>query len=254
VTAAVLLALALAGAADGAVPGTPDVAGLVTPDLAGPGTPDLGLPGTPELAGPGAAAASPRPDLEAGPPRDPPRPDRTGWRHGVALGPHATSFSSKQGSEYAFRSAGLGYLGSLGRHGPFLRAFLLLPLQASQDGGYFGTASYYENRSGADLLLGWQWRLSLGRDLEAEAGPGLHATFIYLPGRPGYRDFSAMPLGLGASVVLWWGTSAQRFSRTVNVGTYASLAYDFRDPLHANDLASGTALTAGVSVGLGARR
>jgi hypothetical protein len=92
------------------------------------------------------------------------------------------------------------------------------------------------------------------RGAEAEAGPGLHGTFIYLPGKQGYADFTALPLGVGASGILRWDTRAERLSRVVTVGTYASVAYDFWDPMHARDLAHGFTFRLGAIVGLGGRR
>ena len=129
-----------------------------------------------------------------------------------------------------------------------------MPLQARQDGEAYATANYYRRRSGGDLLIGPEWRWSVRGDLEAEAGPGLHGTFIYLPGKSGYRDFSAVPLGVGAGAVLRWPTRAERLSRVVTVGTYASVAYDLYDPMHADDLTHGFTLRLGVIVGLGERR
>ena len=210
----------------------------------------LALAGTPDAAAPDAASVAAAPALAVAEPR----PDHRGWRHALGLGPHSTTFFSKEGSQYTFHSASFGYLGSLGARGPFLHAFALVPLQARQDGHVYSTANYYRRREGGDLLLGWQWRWSVRSDLEAEAGPGLHGTLIYLPGKAGYRDFSALPLGLGAGAVLRWETRAQRFSRTVTVGTYASAAYDFSDPLHAYDLSHGFTFRAGLVVGLGACR
>ena len=180
--------------------------------------------------------------------------DRHGWRHAIGLGAHSTTFFSKEGSQYTFHSGSLGYLASIGARGAFLHAFLLMPLQARQDGHVYATGNYYSTRSGGDLLTGPQWRWIWRGHIEAEAGPGLHATFIYLPGKPGYRDFSALPLGLGAGAALRWETRKERFSRVVTVGTYASIAYDFYDPMHAEDLAHGFTLHAGVIVGLGGRR
>lgn len=210
----------------------------------------LALAGALETAAPAAASPGTGPDLEA----EERRPDHRGWRHAVGVGPHSTTFFSERGSQYTFHSGSLGYLGSLGARGVFLHAFALMPLQARQDGRVYSTANYYRRRAGGDLLLGWQWRWSVRRDLEAEAGPGLHGTLIYLPGEIGYRDFSALPLGLGAGGVLRWGTGAQRLSRTVTVGAYASAAFDFYDPLRADDLAHGFTFRTGLLVGLGARR
>jgi hypothetical protein len=196
----------------------------------------------------GAGGIQAEPEVEAA------HPDHRGWRHAIGLGRHSTTFFSKESSQYTFHSASLGYMGSFGSRGPFLHAFTLLTLQARQDGHVYDAADYYRRRIGADFLFGWQWRWAPRRGVEAEAGPGLHGMLIYLPGKAGYRDFSAFPLGLGVTGTLWWGTSAQRLARTVTLGAYASVAYDFRDPMHANDLAHGYSFRAGLSVGLGARR
>lgn len=213
----------------------------------------LFLAGALDAAGP-AAPATPGTDADRTSEAEEPAQDHGGWRHALGLGPHSTTFFSEEGSQYTFHSGSLGYLGSLGARGAFLHAFALVPLQARQDGSVYATGDYYRRRAGGDLLLGWQWRWSVRRDLEAEAGPGLHGTLIYLPGEIGYRDFSALPLGLGAGGVLRWGTGAQRLSRTVTVGAYASAAFDFYDPLRADDLAHGFTFRTGLLVGLGARR
>jgi hypothetical protein len=209
----------------------------------------LALTGALDAAAPAAASAGTE-DLEA----EAPRVAHRGWRHALGVGPHSTTFFSERGSQYTFHSGSLGYLGSLGARGVFLHAFALVPLQARQDGGVYSTANYYRRRAGGDLLLGWHWRWSVRSELEAEAGPGLHGTLIYLPGEVGYRDFSALPLGLGAGGILRWATGVRRFSRSVTVGAYASAAFDFYDPAHADDLTHGLTFRAGVALGLGARR
>jgi hypothetical protein len=195
----------------------------------------------------------PEPSVE--PAEEEPTGDRRGgWRHAVGLGAQSITFSSKEESRFTFYSGSLGYLGSVGATGGFLHAFLLVPFQARQDGAVYDTASYYRQRLGADLLLGAEHRWAIGPGLELEAGPGLHATFLWLPAKVGYRDFSASPLGLGAGGVLRWATRDELLHRTVTIDVYASVAYDFVDPLHANDLTHGLAFRAGVGVGLGARR
>lgn len=177
----------------------------------------------------------------------------TGWRHELMLGAHTTNFASDEGSHYAFHSAALGYAGSVGALGPFLRVSALLPFQARQDGAVYATANYYRRRSGADLLVGGQKRWTM-RSAELEVGPGFHATLIDLPGRPGYRDFTALPMGLGVGAALRWHTGAERLARAVTLAATASVAYDFRDPAHANDLAHGFTLQVAVALGLGGRR
>ena len=183
-----------------------------------------------------------------------PGPDPlAGWRHDAGLGAHSTGFTSKEGADFNFNSASLGYLGSVGHSGGFLHLFLLVPLQARQDGHTYATANYYGFRSGTDLLLGAQHRWSLG-SAEVEAGPGFHMMFIYLPGKTGYRNFSALPMGVGAATVVRWKTGGQWLSRTVTLGAYASVAYDYADPVHGNDLTHGFTFRFGATVGLGARR
>ncbi len=177
----------------------------------------------------------------------------TGWRHELMLGAHTTNFASSAGSHYAFHSAALGYAGSVGAVGPFLHVSALLPFQARQDGAVYATANYYRRRSGVDLLVGAQKRWTL-RTAELEVGPGFHATLIDLPGRPGYRDFTALPMGLGAAGVLRWHTGVERLARAVTFAATASVAYDFRDPAHANDLAHGFTFQVAVALGLGGRR
>jgi hypothetical protein len=177
---------------------------------------------------------------------------RAGSRHALALGWHGTSFFSTRGSHYVFHSASVGYLGSFGKRGPFVHATALLPLQARQDGRVYATGDYYGPRSGADLLVGWQWRLRV-RGAEVEMGPGLHGAFLWLPGKRGYRDFSALPLGLGATSAVRWRGGATVLSRALTVGAYGSLNYDFYDPLRADDLSHGVTSRAGVLVGLEAR-
>lgn len=201
------------------------------------------------LAGPPPGTDAPA-AAEAG---EAPSWNHGGPRHDLALGVHSTTFLSKEGSQYTFHSASLGVLLSTGDRGPFLSALLLLPLQARQDGQSYATANYYDHRSGGDVLVGAQWRSSLSA-AESELGAGLHATVIYLPGKSGYRDFSALPLGIGATGALRWRTGARQFSRTVDVGAYASVAFDFYDPMRAGDLAHGFTFRAGVLVGLGERR
>ncbi len=223
----------------------------------------LALATAPPDAAPAPASAAPeaQPQMEPQAPQAPPEaegPDEEpvahdGWRHAIALGPHTTTFFSNEGSQYTFHSGSLGYLGSLGARGAFVHLFLLMPLQARQDGHIYATANYYSRRSGGDLLLGPQQRWTF-RGAEAEAGPGAHGTLIYLPGKPGFRDFSALPLGAGLAGSVRWKTRASRLSRAVTVGTYASVAYDFWDPMHAGDLAHGFTLRAGVILGLGERR
>jgi hypothetical protein len=245
-TPSLLLALMLGpvGAGDAAVtrPDPASPAALLERATAAPAPPGLEPQPVP-IEPSGAPAAG-----------QPPEDRRDGWRHAIGVGAHAITFYSKQGSQFSFRSGCLGYLGSVGETGAFLHAFFLWPLQARQDGDVFPTGSYYRARQGADLLLGAEHRWTLQPGLELEAGPGLHGTFVYLPGKQGYRDFSAFPLGLGAGGVLRWATRGEGLRRTVTVDTFASVAYDFRDPLHANDLSHGFAVRVGVSVGLGAPR
>jgi hypothetical protein len=240
VTAPLLVALALAGAPaveapPTALPPVPAATAVAPPPEVAPGAAQI------------AAPLEPPTELNVAP------YGHTGWRHEVDLGAHSTAFSSKEGSHYAFHSATVGYAASYGITGPFLRFALLAPLQASQDGSVYATANYYRHRYGGDLLLGIQHRWTV-RSTELEAGPGFHSALIYLPARSGYRDFSAMPMGLGVAASLRWRTGYERLSRVVTLGTTASIAYDFRDPAHQDDLSRGFTFRIAFAVGLGARR
>jgi hypothetical protein len=207
-------------------------------------------PPTPERLPPTDAPADASPDAPA-PRRS--HESHAGGRHALALGWHGTTFFSEAGSQYTFHSASLGYLGSFGRRGLFVHAVGLVPLQARQDGHVYATADYYRRRAGADLLLGWQWRWTAFRGVEAEAGPGLHGNLLWLPGKSGYRDFSALPLGMGGAAVLRWRSGARAFARPVILGAYGSAAYDLYDPLRSDDLAHGFAFRMGLVVGVEAR-
>ncbi len=232
-------------------------------DTAAPGPADAPQPGAgPAEASPAGSAHVPAPLAEepTSTPADVRPPDVSqpgidhhGWRHALALGLHSNTFFSNEGSQYTFHSATLGYLGSVGEIGGFLHAFLLMPLQARQDGRVYATGNYYRTRSGADLMTGPEWRLGF-RGAEAEVGAGFHGTLIYLPAKQGYADFTALPLGVGATAVLSWETRTERLSRALTLGTYVGLAYDFWDPMHAGDLAHGFTFRIGAIVGLGERK
>jgi hypothetical protein len=246
VTLPLLLSLVLAGAIP-AEPGAPALA-------PSPAATEVPTPTPQEAPAPGPGPVTPQLSAPLEVPVEGPAPyGHTGWRHEIDLGAHTTHFSSKAGSHYEFNSATLGYAGSYGLTGPFVRFALLLPIQASQDGSTYATANYYRHREGGDLLFGIQHRWTV-RSTELEAGPGVHAMLIYLPGRPGYRDFSALPLGLGVGASLRWRTDKERLSRQVTVGTTASIAYDFRDPAHSEDLSRGFTFRIAIAVGLGARQ
>jgi hypothetical protein len=203
-----------------------------------------------DATSPGDGAAQTRASrAEANPFRRDPFASRSGPRHVLALGWHGTSFFSTRGSHYVFHSAALGYLGSFGTRGPFVHATALLPLQARQDGRVYATGDFYGPRTGGDLLVGWQWRWRV-QGAELEAGPGLHATLLWLPGKTGYRDFSALPMGVGAMTTVRWRGRARVLSRAMTIGAHGSVAYDFHDPLRADDLSHGVTSRAGVLVGV----
>jgi hypothetical protein len=176
-----------------------------------------------------------------------------GWRSGIALGWHGTTFWSRESNRYEFQSLAISYLGSRGSTGPLIHLSALLPLQAGEDGSVVATSSVYQDRWGADLLLGRQWRWQAGKDFEAEAGPGFHGTLLMLPGRTGYRDFSALLLGLGGATVLRFRPGAYIGGEPLRVGTFASVAFDFYDPLRSNDLRAGLTFRAGFYAGFGGR-
>jgi hypothetical protein len=231
-----LLALALLGPPDAAEPAhaQADPDGAATADPVQATT----------VAGEAAPAAATTPA---------PTPSLGGWRHALFLGAQANWLVSKEDSRYEFRSFALGYHGSIGARGAFLDASYLVPLQARQDGDTYTTNNYYRRRAGLDLLLGFNWRWAMPRNWEGEAGPALHTTFIYLPGKGGYRDFTATPLGLGAAGAVWWRTGARWLGRAVTVGGSLAAAYDLSDPIHAYDLAHGFMLRFALTVGLGGR-
>jgi hypothetical protein len=257
--APLFLALALAGPPEAAAPPPATPAAPADGTTAESPTP----PSAPPAAAPPASAPPPPPagvavTASATIPRELAHPaapaySLRGWRHALALGAQGNALTSKEGSAYAFRSASIGYLGSVGSRGLYVQASWLVPLRASQDGASYATGDYYRRREGGDLLVGFNWRWSLPHGLEAEGGPGLHGTFIFLPGKDNYRDFTAAPLGLGAAGALSWDTGWRQLGRAVTAGGYFGAAYDLRDPAHANDLARGWMLRVGLTLGLGGR-
>jgi hypothetical protein len=251
VIAALVVAVALSA---GAEPDTPAPATVAPAEAAraDPATvasvdPAFAGSATPEVDPATTAAAAPAPLSP------PPRPSLGGWRHAFAVGAQVNGLTSKEDSTYQFRCASFGYHGSIGARGAFLDLAYLVPLQARQDGATYTTGDYYRTRAGLDLLVGFNWRWALPRDLEVEAGPGLHATVIYLPGKDNYRDFTASPFGLGAAGAVAWRTGARWLGRAVTVGGSVGAAWDLRDPIHANDLAHGWMVRGAVTVGLGGR-
>lgn len=218
--------------------------------LAAPDAP----PAPPAGEGEAPAGVAPAPGPEPEPAPAPRRDDRRGERHALALGAHGMTFFSNEGSQYTFYSASLGYLGSFGSRGLFLHALALLPLQARQDGHVYDTSDYYRRRTGLDLLIGWQWRFIMGTGVELEAGPGLHTTLLYLPGKSGYRDFSALPMGLGGGAVLRFATGARYHGWPMVVGAYARGSFDLYDRLRSDDLSHGFTFSAGAIFGLGGSR
>jgi hypothetical protein len=192
-----------------------------------------------------ADLASPAEPPAAGP--------REGWRQGMGLGWHGTTFWSNESSHFTFHSLDLSYLVSWGDSGIFIRGSALLPLQGQQDGRVYPASDYYGLRFGGDLLAGWQWRWTAPWNLEVEGGPGLHTTFLWLRGAPGYTSFSAFPIGLGGAGQVRWNSGARVGSWPFSVGAFGSAAYDLFDPAHANDLRRGLTFTAGVLAGLQAR-
>lgn len=192
---------------------------------------------------------------EPAPPAPAPAPvpalrEHEGWRQDLGVGWHATTLWSNEGSHYTFHSFSLAYLASSGRTGLFVHASALLPLQARENGAVYEVSDYYRVRFGGDLLLGWHGRWGVGRDLEVDAGPGAHVGLIWLRGRVGYRDFSAMPVGVGGMGVLRWRPGPTILSGPVSLGGFASTAWDLYDPLRANDLKYGFTFRVGLLAGI----
>jgi len=188
--------------------------------------------------------------VPAPPPSAPPRSD--GWRQGFGVGWHGTTFWNRESSHYTFHSLALGYIASRGaRNGLLLHVSALVPLQAREDGRVYATHEVYGTRFGTDLLIGRQWRWRPAPRVEWEAGPGVHGTLLWLPGRPGYRDFSALLLGLGGETIVRWKPGARMRGMPMSLGSFASAAVDFYDPLRSNDLRGGLTFRAGMFAGFG---
>lgn len=165
--------------------------------------------------------------------------DPAGPRHFFSFGWQGIDFMSREYTHYSFASGTIGYLGSWGRSGPLLHVNALLPIHASEEGVEYSPTDYYRSRIGGDVLLGWQLRQEISGRVEGEAGVGYHNTFIWLPGKTGYQNFSANPMGIGVEGTLRWWSGKVAFGRKVVFAAVASGAVDFYDPLHANDLRSG---------------
>ena len=175
----------------------------------------------------------------------------SGWRQDLGLGLHSTTFWSNQGTQYTFHSLSLGYLNSWGRHGVFVHATGLLPLQGREDGHVYALHEYYGVRYGADLLTGYEWRWRAFENVEAETGGGFHFFFVNLKGLTGYRDFTASPFGLGGDGILRWRNRGRTlWGWPFTLGLYGSAALDLYDPVHGNDLRHGFTFRAGFLVGL----
>ncbi len=62
----------------------------------------------------------------------------------------------------------------------------------------------YQNAGGIDLLLGWQWRTTLTREIEFESGPGFHMNVLNLGRQAGLTNFNALQMGVGGMGILRW--------------------------------------------------
>lgn len=176
--------------------------------------------------------------------------DPEGTRQELGLGLHSTTFWSRESSHYTFHSLALSYLRSTGSSGPYLHLAGFLPIQARQDGRVYYAGDVYGKRVGGDFLVGWQWRSNPLEGAEAEVGPGVHATFLWLPGELGYSDFTAMPLGLGVQGTVRWRTGQRIGGSFLRMGGFASANADVVDFLRSNDLRIGFTFLAGVAMGL----
>jgi len=177
-------------------------------------------------------------------------PPMGGWREDLGLGLHSTTFWSHEDHHYTFHSLSFGYGSSWGSRGPFVHLTGLFPQQGREDGRVYALSPYYRLRYGGDLLTGFQWRWRAWDSVETETGAGVHALFLALKGIPGYRDFSASPLGLGGDAVLRWRTGHALGSWPLTVGLYGSAALDLYDPIHGDDLRHGFTFRTGVQIGL----
>ncbi len=249
---------ASAPTATSATPSTPPSASPPDAPAASPtASPDPGpaagaspAPAAPAAPGAEPAAAAPGAQPKPAEIRTPEEREHGGWRRALGMGFHSTTFWSNEGNHYTFHSISLGYLQSANRSGLFFQVFALLPLQGRQDGNVYPINDYYGTHYGFDVLAGWQWRWNASDVLEAEAGPGLHTELLMLTGREGYRNFSALPFGVGGSGILRWKTSRKAWSWPIDLGVYGSAAFDVYDPLHANDLRRGFTFRGGLLAGL----
>ena len=166
------------------------------------------------------------------------------------IGLHSTTFFSKEGNQYTFHSLGLGLRSSWGRRGLFVDATALLPVQGRENGHVYSIGSLYGRHYGGDFLLGYQVRWRATSTIEAEAGGGAHLLFLTLQGDPGYRDFSAAPLGVGGTGSLRWRTRRRVGEWPFTVAVVGGAALDVRDPMHGNDLRYGLAFQLGIVAGL----
>jgi opacity protein-like surface antigen len=193
---------------------------------------------TVESAVPAAETAAPEADI------------RAGWRHDFSVAWHMATFTSKESSQYTLHSVALSYLMSVNATGPFFHLSFYFPVQARQDGIVHSVSSIYEGGGGFDLLLGWQWRFVLGREVEFEAGPGVHANAFNLDGKPGLANFNGIQLGAGGMAILRWRPGWKPGRVGWSVGAMAATAIDVYDPLRSNDLSIGFVLRMGGFVGV----
>lgn len=190
------------------------------------------------------------PAVDTPPAVTPPVDRRAGWRHEFSPAWHMATFLSEENSHYTFHSLSLAYLMSVNASGPFLHLSFVVPLQARQDGRVNSISSLYQNSGGLDLLVGWQWRFTLGDELELESGPGGHINAINLGGKPGLTNFNALQLGVGGMSILRWRPGWQPGRVGWTLGLVTALALDLYDPLRSNDLKYGFVLRMGGVVGV----
>lgn len=206
---------------------------------------------TSRVAAAQTAEPSPPASVETPAPAPAVEPDiRAGWRHEFSVAWHMATFNSKEDSTYTLHSIALSYLMSVNSTGPFLHLSFYFPIQARQDGIVHSVSSIYEGGGGFDVLVGWQWRFVLGRELELEAGPGVHANAFNLDGKPGLANFNGIQLGAGGMAILRWRPGWKPGRVGWSVGAVAATCVDLYDPLRSNDLSIGLVLRMGGFVGV----
>jgi hypothetical protein len=163
-----------------------------------------------------------------------------------------TSVTSKAPSSYAFHSPAFTWtMSSAEPTGWSSMTSLLIPVQGRQDGVVLATSRFYRRSWGLDALVGRGFRSALSPRLDLEGGLGVHVNLLFLTAIDGYRDFSSLTAGLGASALLRYRTEQQFFGRPLFASAFTNLSGDFLDLLHGGDLRWGVNVAFGLQLAVG---